>query len=137
MSTVFDDAWQNGGVLDDHFGEEFTIMQVAAPTPTTRIDVNAPAVPLDPVTNPPTTFIGVFRTIPAERYPESRGHAASDAQLVSSGVVAVEYQTDALPFVPKLRDIIIRTSTGSVYEIADAGDELFGRRRFKLTARRG
>ena len=51
MPSAFDDAWQDGAVLDDHFGEEFVIV----PPTVVPADVNAPARPM---------IIGIAMLIP-------------------------------------------------------------------------
>lgn len=137
MSTAFEDAWQSGSALDDHFGEGFVITPTLAPTTTTRVDVNAPPS-RDLAAGDPLPFIGILRTTPVERFPDSRGHAASDAQQFGAGVDVIEFASFALlPYRPKQRDVITRISDGARYEIASVGDEVFGRVRLKITARRG
>jgi hypothetical protein len=117
--------------MDDHFGEEFVLFPVVRNTPLIPIDVNAPAH----VAGAEFPFTGIFRDAPAVRSPDSRGHAASDSQSFSSGMVAVEFQKSALPLKPKRKDVIKRSGTGVLYEVSDAGEELHGRLRVKLTAR--
>lgn len=132
MPSPFENAWQGGAALDSHFGEAFLHFPVARNSPQAPIDVNAPAQ-LDGLS---FAFTGVFRTTPVERFPDSRGHATSDSRQFTSGLVAVEFPVSALLERPRRGDVIVRARTGIVYEVSDSGEEMHGRLRVKLTARR-
>ena len=131
MPSAFDDAWQAGAVLDDHFGEDFVLVPRQAPQRENgRFDVNARAVVPGGVAYP---FVGLFQAEPVNRLPSSRGHASSDASGISAGLIHVEYAVAALAVEPKPNDMIQRPATGTTYLVADVGRPVNGRRRLRLT----
>lgn len=115
-----------GATIDGVLEESFTIVRRVSPSG----DVNARRSSQ----GGPVSFQAVYSDRQVQRYPESRGHASSDAREFGGGLPKVDFPTTSLTFRPALDDLVTRVATGETFVISDVGSNGFTRTMLALTA---
>ena len=127
----FEDLWNlSQPILDDHFGEVFTL------EPRTRADPNGRAA-VDP-TRLAQDFIGIWTDPHAIVQPANRtGHPKTEGEGFGDDKPSVDFTSAALPYDIVIGDLVTRQATGLRYAVSDIGKDGFTRSSAKLTAARG
>ncbi len=109
--------------LDTIFGETITVTPMVKPS-------NGRPGP-DP-NRAVTTVQGIFDEPSIQDFPAARGHAAASSHEFGTTKPQVEFTTDDVPYRIVIGDRITREN-GDRFEVADPGEDGFGRTVLKLT----
>lgn len=116
-------------LLDDHFGESFSIAPKVAPSG----DINARRVA--DAARQDVSFVGIWSDPHSRTFPHSKsGHAETLVTPTGDDRPMVDYVTASVGYRARIGDVVTRVATGSRYRVDDIDEDDVTRTTLALTA---